>query len=381
MMNITRHLFSRKRYYLLLGIVMTFSISSCSKKATEVVAPSPLLTQKKPFTSADATAAFDSFNNTYYSTTDKLYFENTEKKGIGAIWTQAIYWDMVMNAYQRTKDPADLKMINDIYTGGYHKYDGYNWNNTTTWFIYDDMMWWVIALTNAYQITGNTVYLDKAKAGFDRVWNGSYDPVAGGMFWDFQHSGKNSCINYPTVIAAMKLYAVTKNEVYLTKATGIYVWSRANLFDTKTGRVADNKIGNVPGYSDYTYNYGTCIGSAMALYKATGTQSYLDDAKLCANYVKNTMSDSNGILPAEGDYNEQGVLKAIFAQYMVQLLPEDTTGQYAKWIDTNINTAWQNRDQSRGIMYRNYKVACPTGIVQSYESSSAVAFMQLFNPI
>ncbi|SDZ90355.1 Predicted alpha-1,6-mannanase, GH76 family [Pedobacter hartonius] len=361
--------------------MMACSISSCSKKATEVTEPSALLTKKQLFTPADATAAFHSFNNIYYSSTDKLYYATTERNSIGAIWTQAIYWDMVMNAYQRTKDPADLKMINDIYTGGFNRYDGYNWNNTTTWFIYDDMMWWVIALTNAYQITGNTVYLDKAKAGFDRVWNGSYDPVAGGMFWDFQHSGKNSCINYPTVIAAMKLYAVTKNEAYFTKATSIYAWSRANLFDTNSGRVADNKIGNVPGYADYTYNYGTCIGSAMALYKATGTQSYLADAKLCANYVKNTMSDSNGILPAEGDFNEQGVLKAILAQYLIQLLPEDTSGQYATWIDNNINTAWQNRDQSRGIMHRNYKIPCPTGIVQSYESSSAVAFMQLFNPI
>lgn len=355
---------------------------ACGKGKTDIGQASPSLTQKKPFTSADATIAFDSFNANYYSANDKLYYSTTEKKDIAAIWTQAIYWDMVMNAYQRTKNPKYLKMINDIYDGGFTRYDGYNWDNKTVWFIYDDMMWWVISLTNAYQLTGNTAYLDKAKSGFENVWNGSYDPVKGGMFWDFKHSGKNACINYPTVIAAMKLYNITKNEAYLSKAKDVYAWSRNNLFNTSTGRVADNKIGdNGPGYSDYTYNHGTCIGAAMALYQSTNSQTYLADAMLCANYAKNTMSDSEGILPAEGDWNEQGVLKAILAQYLVKLLPVDSQNQYVKWIDNNINLAWQNRDQVRGIMHRNYKIPCPTGTIQSYESSSAVAFMQLFNPM
>jgi predicted alpha-1,6-mannanase (GH76 family) len=243
-------------------------------------------------------------------------------------------------------------------------------------------MWWVISLTNAYQITGNSDYLDKAKSGFQRIWNGSYDPVNGGMFWDFNHSGKNSCINYPTVIAAMKLYAITKDEAYFTKAQNIYAWSRANLFNPQNGRVADNKVGNNnPGYTDYTYNYGTCIGASMLLYKATNTKTYLDDAKLSANYVKSTMCDGNGILPAEGNWNEQGVLKAILAQYLVLLLPEDEQGVYAKWIDNNIHSAWQNRDAVWGIMYRDYTIPCPKGSIQSYEASSGVAFMQLFNPL
>ncbi|NNU34241.1 hypothetical protein HK413_08925 [Mucilaginibacter sp. S1162] len=74
----------------------------------------------------------------------------------------------------------------------------------------------------ANQLTGNATYLTTAQAGFDRVWNGSYDPVGGGMYWDFNHSGKNSCINFPTVIAAMRLYTITGNSAYLTKAQNIY---------------------------------------------------------------------------------------------------------------------------------------------------------------
>lgn len=365
--------------HLLTICLLTISLSNSQAESISAK-DSLIIDQKQPVTAADATSVFNSFNANFYSADDKLYYSTTEKKGIAAIWTQAIYWDIVMNAYQRTKDTSYLRMINDIYDGGFKRYDGYNWNNTKIWFIYDDMMWWVISLTNAYQLTGNIAYLDKAKSGFERIWNGSYDTAKGGMFWDFNHSGKNSCINYPTVIAAMKLYTITKDQAYFTKAKDIYTWSRANLFDSQTGRVADNKIGdNTPGYSDYTYNYGTCIGASMLLFKATNSKTYLNDANLCANYVKNRMCDSNGILPAEGDWNEQGVLKSILAQYLILLLPKDSHGEYTNWIKSNINLAWQNRDQDRGITYRDYKIKCPKGTMQSYESSSAVAFMQMIN--
>jgi predicted alpha-1,6-mannanase (GH76 family) len=200
------------------------------------------------------------------------------------------------------------------------------------------------------------------------------------MFWDFNHSGKNACINYPTVIAAVRLYQVTGDESYLSKAKSIYSWAKANLFNAANGRVADHKIGdNPPGYEDYTYNQGTAIGAAVMLYKITNDTSYLADAKLAADYTKNNMC-LNGLLPAEGDFNEQGVLKAIFAQYIMMLVKDGGQSQYLPWLQQNINAGWQNRDKARDLTYRNYGVACPTGDIQSYEASSIVTFMQVDPP-
>jgi predicted alpha-1,6-mannanase (GH76 family) len=325
-----------------------------------------------------ADLAYSAFNTACFNPNTNLYYSTTNKDGIAAIWTQAIYWDMAMDVYKRTQTPTQLARVNDMYQGGFNQYDGYNWNNTTTWFIYDDMMWWVMALARANQITGNATYLQKAQSGFDRVWAGSYDPVSGGMFWDFNHSGKNSCINFPTVIAAMRLYSITGDNAYLTKAQSIYTWSKANLTNTTTGQVYDNKIGNnPPGGQAYTYNAGTAIGAAYALYKQSNNTAYLDDAKRYADYVKNNLC-TNGILPAEGDFNEQGVMKAIFADYIMQLINEGQQTQYLSWIKDNITTGWLNRDKTRNLTYRNYAVACPTGYIQSYEASSLVTFMQLF---
>lgn len=340
----------------------------------------PLL-QENDYTSADATKAFESFNKYFYGSDIKLYYSTTERKEIGSIWTQAIFWDIVMDAYERTGDPEYEQMIHDIYRGGYEEYAGYNWENKEEWFIYDDIMWWVIALARAHTITGKEKYLEQSISGFKRVWRDSYDPQDGGMYWSFDHSGKNACINYPTVIAAMRLYHITGEEAYLEKAKKIYSWARANLFNEEKGRVADHKVGDdPPGYEDYTYNQGTAIGAGVMLYKETGDQQYLDDAVAAAEYTKNVMSNENGILPAEGDWNEQGVLKAIFVRYMDMLIEDTGQEQYLPWLQKNANTAWENRDRSRNLMFRDYDIPAPKGKIQSYEASSAVGFMQVLPP-
>ncbi|MBC3540032.1 glycoside hydrolase family 76 protein [Rufibacter sediminis] len=367
------------QYFTLAALVLLFLGCGSEKEEEEEVIPTKP-TETASFTAADVTTAYTAFNAHFYNPEAKLYYSTSAKTGLGAIWTQAIYWDIAMDAYNRTKDVNQLKLVNDMYQGGFQEYDGYNWNNTTEWFIYDDMMWWIISLARAHQITGNQVYLDKAKEGFQNVWGRSYDPVNGGMFWNFAKDGKNACINYPTVIAAMELYKITKDEQYLDKAKNIYAWSRANLFNN--GRVADNihvAQGNV-GWSDYTYNQGTCIGAAVMLYKATGTESYLTDAKLAADYTKQKMSDAKGILPAEGDWNEQGVLKAIFGRYIMMLIKDANQPQYLPWIQDNITLAWKNRDKTRDLTFRDYRVACPTGTIQSYEASSVVGMMQVCPP-
>ncbi len=330
------------------------------------------------FKKADADVAYAAFNTYFYNPDAKLYYGTTKHEGVAAIWVQAIYWDMAMDVYQRTKKSAQKQLISDIYEGNYIHYDHYNWTNHKVWFIWDDMMWWIASLARAHQLTGNKEYLQKSIEGFNHVWEGSYDPTDGGMFWDFKHSGKNACINYPTVIAAMRLYKITGDTTYLGKAKRVYDWTRNNLFNQTNGRVADNKIGNNrPGYSDYTYNQGTCIGAALALYTETKNPAYLADAKLAADYTQNAMS-KNGILPAEGDFNEQGILKAIFAQYVMRLIYEFGQDQYLPWVKTNIETGWTNRDKARNLTFRNYNIPCPTGDIQSYEASSIVMFMQLW---
>lgn len=340
----------------------------------------PATTESSAFSDAVATTSFNSFYNTFFSSTVQLFYSTTQRTTIAPGWTQAVFFDIAVYNYMRTAKAEDLQKIKNIYAGAFNAYSGFNWEKvkTVNGFIYDDMMWWVVSLARAYKVTHEPEYLQVAKAGFDFIWNESYDSINGGMKWSWKVEGKNACINYPTVIAAMLLYNISNEPSYLDKAKNIYSWARANLYQQSTGRVADHKVGNDPaGFEDYTYNQGTCIGAAVMLYQATKENSYLSDANAAAEYTKNVMSYL-GYLPAEGDWNEQGVLKAIFAEYIYMLIYDAGQDTYIPWIKQNIDAAWKYRDKMRTLMYRDYTVFCPAGTLQSYEASSGVAFMQIF---
>ncbi|MBK5722797.1 alpha-1,6-mannanase [Dysgonomonas sp. Marseille-P4677] len=339
----------------------------------------------KEFTEQDATMAIDAFNNQFLNTSTQIYYTKSNKEGVAAIWTQAIYWDMLMNAYKRTKDQKYYTMIENFYLGAYNYYDKYNWNNPIVWFIYDDIMWWVMSFARAYEITKDQKYLDYSITGFERVWSGapgidsgSYDPVNGGMYWGWKSDqrGKTACINYPTVIAAMTLYNITKDDSYLDRAKEIYAWSRNVLFDKSSGRVADHKVGTNPtNWTLHIYNQATCIGAAVLLYKETKEEQYLNDAILTADYTKNNMSDSKGILSFETGI-EQGIYTAIFSQYIIRLIEDGNQTQYIEWMRYNANKGWSNRD-SRNLTYKDFNSACPTGVIEVYDASACPALMQV----
>jgi predicted alpha-1,6-mannanase (GH76 family) len=371
-------------------LMISFLFINCAGKADEPFIPS--LPAAVTYTSLDATNAFNSFNTYLFDPVRKVYFRDSGKPtNVGAIWTQAIYWDMAMNAYKRTKSPENLQFMEDIYEGCNNYYAQYDWvNQPTVWFIYDDIMWWVISMARAYEITGDQKYLDHSVSGFNRVWSGSpgidtgsYDKVNGGMFWNWVpgDNGKMSCINYPTVIAATTLFNITKDSTYLAKATKIYKWAHDNLFDSQLGKVADSRHGSSNDWTVHVYNQATCIGAAVMLFKVTNDSTYLNDAVLAANFTKNVMCDSNGILPYETG-EEQGVYTAILAQYMIRLIDDCNKPEYLPWLRDNINTGWGNRDVTRGLTTKNYVISCPvTGVISCYDASGIVALMQVIPPL
>ncbi|KAA6352355.1 hypothetical protein EZS27_000305 [termite gut metagenome] len=375
-----------KRY--LLFVAFLFIASSVLLIADE---PENNKLKVKDFSSKDANTSIDGFNSFFYNKEMKLYNATSDKPGRAAIWTQAIYWDMIMNAYLRTKEQKYYKMINEIFLGACGQYDNFNWNNTTEWFIYDDIMWWIISLCRAHQITGEKKYLELAVSGFDRVWygspgiddRGSYDKEKGGMRWGWKRDewrGKMACINYPTVIAAALLYQITRREDYLSKSKEIYGWSYNNLYNKSTGAVADSKHGdNKPHWRMHLYNQATCIGSGVILYEITKESHYLNDAILAANYVRDEMCDESGFLPYRNGI-EQGVYAAIFAQYIIQLI-NCKQPQYLNWIRHNINNAWNNRDKKRELAFKDFSKPCPIGKLEVYDASGCPALMQVIPPV
>jgi len=358
------------------------------------------LSAQNNYTAADIDLAYRAFNDQFLSPSKGIYYEKSSKQGkVAAIWTQAIYLDIAQNAFLRTKTQKDSLFFQTILEGNCRYYDKFDWDNGKVWFIYDDIMWWVISLGRTYLITGEKKWLDLSSSGFERVWsgskvlkdNGSYDPVRGGMYWawDQKHPegtptssmGKMACINYPTVIGAMTLFDATGDSAYFYKGLEIYDWARNNLFDKSLGRVADSRHGEGrPTWKMHVYNQATCIGAAVMLYKATGDKMYLKDAVLAADYTKDQMSN-NGFLHYENGI-EQGIYHAIFAQYIIRLIEDGGQKQYLPWLQKNINTGWANRLKPNNITYKDYGNPAPIiENIESYDASGIPVLMQVIPPV
>ncbi|MBR4643685.1 MAG: alpha-1,6-mannanase [Bacteroidaceae bacterium] len=387
--------------------------------------------------------AYDDFNAALLDKSRNIYKADTEQnaadhRGNGsrdndmsgcaaAIWCQAIFYDMVINAYNRAKTEGNevlmkkYKSLHDkMYAGEKSHYVNFDFNNSNTnngWFVYDDIMWWTCALARAYQTFGKTEYLTYSERSFCRVWygsatvgdDGSYaDPArfsgkyGGGMFWEWQPIAKanphqpgdfrSACINFPTVIAACLLHQLVPEgrtpqtaarptrqtkEWYLEKAIEIYDWASKTLAPSN-GRVADGIHGGAAEYKDHLYNQATYIGASCLLYKLTGLAKYRTNAIVGTRYVFNSMVNGSKILNYENGY-EQGVYAAIFAQYLPMVVYDLGQTTYLTYIQRNMQKAWDNRDPVRGLQAGNFmNKTSDSDVVEAYGGSGMPALMLMF---
>ena len=390
----------------------------------------PLSAQTTGYTDADEWKAYDDFNTVFLDVRKNIYKDYSDRanatdrwNGAAAIWCQAIFFDMAVDAYRRAQaeDNAVLSsryklLVQRLYSGEKNHYANFNFhdcNENTGWFIYDDIMWWTCALARAFDVFGTAGYLTQAELSFLRVWygsatvgdDGSYaDPsrgLGGGMFWEWQpiHSPqphkagdfRSACINFPTVIAACRLsQLVPENrtaptaerptqqtrEWYLEKAIEVYEWASSTL--VSQGRVADGIHGGPAEFHDHLYNQATYIGASCLLYKITGQNRYLLNARQAADYVFNTMCSGN-ILPLETGI-EQGIYCAIFAQYLAMLVYDCHQTKYLAYVKRNIERGWQRRDTERGISNGDFARGETTSAerVESYAASALPALMLMF---
>jgi predicted alpha-1,6-mannanase (GH76 family) len=285
-------------------------------------------------------------------------------------WQQAEIFEIIIDAYEQTKDEKYLTLINEMYQGFVKKHgDDWAYNDFN-----DDIMWMTIACARAYTVTKDTMYLEQAEKHFnlvfDRAWS---DDLGGGLFWKTENKTKNSCINAPATIAACLLGEITGKTEYMDKAVMIYEWQKKNLFGA-TGAVFD-AYDLATGINQWcsTYNQGTFIGAAMKLYQYSGDEMYLKDAVLAADYTVNTMF-SNQAMNTEGDGNDLPGFKGILARWMGKFVRECDQKQYIEWMQKNAMAAWKNQN-SNGIMWTLFNTKTEDTFYTAWGCSAAVSMI------
>ena len=148
---------------------------------------------------------------------------------------------------------------------------------------YDDNEWVALALVEAYELTGDNADLDRAEKTFRFVMSGEDKQLGGGLFWHEQEKkSKNTCSNGPTIVAALRLYAVTHKADYLDTAKRLYLWTNAHLQDTD-GLYWDNvKLDGRVEKTKFTYNTALMLRANALFYEITGEKKYLDEAERVA---------------------------------------------------------------------------------------------------
>jgi len=174
---------------------------------------------------------------------------------------------------------------------------------------YDDNSIVGISLLEAYHITQDAVYLERASKIVPFLQNGIDDNLGGALWWneDFRYNplhaeaNKPACSNGYATLFLLKYCDVcpeAEKQSVLNTAKGLYDWLRNNLFDPATKCYWNDRNANgTVNKTLWTYNAAVMVQNGIRLYEITGDNRYLDEAKTTAQGAYDYfVKTRNGIL-------------------------------------------------------------------------------------
>lgn len=219
---------------------------------------------------------------------------------------------------------------------------------------YDDNGWWADSWIRAYDVTGNTNFLNMAKTIFaynTNGWDTTNTMCPGGVWWNTTHTYKNAIPNELFLLTAIRLHQRTPGDggplSYLYWATNEWTWfqnsgmiNSQNLINDGLNGCANN------GQPTWTYNQGVVLGGLTDLFKVTGNSNYLTEATTIATAAINNLVVGNGILtelacgPNCGPDGPE--FKGIFQRNLAYLYDETHNPTFYHFLTNNAHAIWAN---------------------------------------
>lgn len=276
--------------------------------------------------------------------------------GGGGWWGDAEMFETILDAFITTGDLRYKEIFHELYVN-FCQRNGTDWSGNE---YNDDITWMVLACVRAYKYFGDTDYLNKARDNYDRMYKRGKQ-IFGTLIWKQSQSNKlatNSCINCPATIAACYLAQMTGDKAYYDKALSIYAGQRKLLFNASNGEVWDSRAWNSDGTgaSDWnhwvsTYNQGTMLGAAVALYEYTKQPMYLEDAQKIYAKSVSALTNSNKIVHVCQTINgDLCGFKGILMRYVRVYAESQHLEEPMQWMEKNAWHAYQNRN-SNGVIW------------------------------
>lgn len=225
---------------------------------------------------------------------------------------------------------------------------------------YDDNVWIGIDMADMYALTHDPKYLEKALTVWKFIESGTDDILGGGIYWCEQHKkGKNTCSNAPGSVLALKLFNATADTTFLTAGRDLYNWTKKHLMDPDDALYFDHiALNGDIGRAKFSYNSGQMIQAASLLYKFTGDETYLNDARLTAasaipHFFPLKAQDEDGTfnLLAGRDI----WFAAVMLRGYIELYQVDGDSRYIDTYRRNLRHAWNvARDPATGLFYADW---------------------------
>ena len=184
---------------------------------------------------------------------------------------------------------------------------------------YDDNAWIVLALADAYEVMHDSGDLARAEATQRFVLSGEDAQLGGGIYWhEPKRESKNTCVNAPAIVGALRLYQLTARPAYLEDARRLYRWTCAHL-QGQDGLFADNiRLNGHVNETRYSYNTGLMIRAASLLHRVTGEAAYLADAERIAH-----AAEGKWVVPETGGIRDSARFAHLLLEGFLALQDED----------------------------------------------------------
>ena len=278
------------------------------------------------------------------------YYDDNNKNISAYTWTNCVL--ILALAYAVKVNPEmykeQLERLIDN-TDQYWSYSDGKWgydcvaNPGLTNRFYDDNAWMSLAMTDAYISTGNTSYLERSKDAYEFARTGEDETFGGGIWWkETNYEGdppkcKAVSATSGAALAAVKLYKITGEEKYLSDAKRFLDW----IYDLRdeNGLILNDVSDSGINKTMYTYNTAVPMHAYVMLYEVTGDIEYLEKAEKFAQLSEKYWFDrSNGTI------NDFSAFAFTLAEGWIELYTVTGETRWLGLVNKAISSINKNRD-------------------------------------